>query len=56
MYTSGNYQIRSVIQSCPTLCDPMNRSTLEMQIKTTVRYRFTLVKMAMIKKSINNKS
>ena len=22
-----NYQIRSVAQSCPTLCDPMNRST-----------------------------
>ena len=21
------YQIRSVAQSCPTLCDPMNRST-----------------------------
>ena len=26
--TSGKeYQIRSVAQSCPTLCDPMNRST-----------------------------
>ena len=23
----SNYQIRSVAQSCPTLCDPMNRST-----------------------------
>ena len=23
----GNNQIRSVAQSCPTLCDPMNRST-----------------------------
>ena len=22
-----DYQIRSVAQSCPTLCDPMNRST-----------------------------
>ena len=24
---SSVYQIRSVAQSCPTLCDPMNRST-----------------------------
>ena len=24
---SGSDQIRSVAQSCPTLCDPMNRST-----------------------------
>ena len=22
-----HYQVRSVAQSCPTLCDPMNRST-----------------------------
>ena len=27
----------------------------EMQIKTTVRYHFTLVRMAIIKKSTNNK-
>ena len=25
--TSFRYQLRSVAQSCPTLCDPMNRST-----------------------------
>ena len=25
--TLVNFQIRSVAQSCPTLCDPMNRST-----------------------------
>ena len=27
IYYCGSDQIRSVIQSCPTLCDPMNRST-----------------------------
>ena len=31
LYSTGHYiqsdQIRSVAQSCPTLCDPMNRST-----------------------------
>ena len=27
----------------------------EMQIKTTLRYHFTLVRMVIIKKSINNK-
>ena len=26
-YSRSTYQIRSVTQSCPTLCDPMNRST-----------------------------
>ena len=25
--TTHNHQMRSVAQSCPTLCDPMNRST-----------------------------
>ena len=24
---SGNFQFSSVAQSCPTLCDPINRST-----------------------------
>ena len=28
----------------------------EMQIKTTIKYHLTLVRMAMIKKSINNKT
>ena len=27
MWTKRSDQIRSVAQSCPTLCDPMNRST-----------------------------
>ena len=27
VYIKGSDQIRSVAQSCPTLCDPMNRST-----------------------------
>ena len=27
LITIMNNQIRSVAQSCPTLCDPMNRST-----------------------------
>ena len=27
MYTQGNIQIRPVAQSCPTVCDSMNRST-----------------------------
>ena len=28
----GGDQIRSVAQSCPTLCDPMNRSTLGLPV------------------------
>ena len=26
-YVKGSIQVTSVAQSCPTLCDPMNRST-----------------------------
>ena len=77
----SSVQFRSVTQSCPTLCDPMDCSppgpsihgifqarvlkwvaiafsvliTREMQIKTTVRYHLTLGRMAIIKKSTNNK-
>ena len=32
-----NYQIRSVAQSCPTLCDPMNRSTPGLPVITNSR-------------------
>ena len=92
--TSLIIQFSSVAQSCPTLCDPMNRSTPglpvhhqlpefiqthihrvsdaiqpshslsspsppapnpEMQIKTTMRYHFIPFRMAIIKKSTNNK-
>ena len=31
------------------------KMTREMQIKTTMSYHFTLVRMAIVKKSINNK-
>ena len=34
---SENNQIRSVAQSCPTLCDPMNRSTLGLPTITNSR-------------------
>ena len=33
----------------------LNIITREMQIKTTIRYHFTPVRMAIIKKSTNNK-
>ena len=68
--TNYSVQFSSVAQSCPTLCGHMNRSTpglpvhhqlpeftqTHMQIRITMRYHLTLVKMAIVKKSINNKS
>ena len=31
-------QIRSVTQSCPTLCDPMNRSTPGLPVHSTLQF------------------
>ena len=47
-------QFSSITQSCPTLCNPMNRS-MKCKFKTTMRYHLTQVRMAIITKSTNNK-
>ena len=54
-------QFSSVSQSCPTLCNPRNHRCqasliiTEIQIKTTMKYHLTAVKITIIKKSTNNK-
>ena len=46
-------------QSCPALCDPRDVSppliTRGIQIKATMKYHFTTIRMATTKKTTNNK-
>ena len=67
--THCSVQFSSVAQSYLTLCNPVNCSTpglavhhqlpesivREMQIKTTIRFHLTQIRMAITKKSTNNK-
>ena len=46
----SNYQFSSVAQSCPTLCDPMNRSTLGLPVhhQTHVHPNLESIKLVML--------
>ena len=48
----GHHHCRQILYQLSDKGSPINR---KIPIKTTMRYRLTLVKMAIIKKSTNNK-